>query len=205
MPLFTPNPGIFYTNSGLSPGFCLHKTTTCPYGALLASNMKRLILLFVLSAAGVSGQAQTIPYIKAAQLTHWKNVENDTLYVLNFWASWCAPCVAELPAFEKLHRQYAAKKVKVILISTDFRRDVDKKVIPFVKRKNLQSQVVFLDERTPNEWINLVSEAWTGSIPATLIVNKRGAYERFFEKQLRYKELEKAVVAGLKKIPNKKT
>lgn len=205
MPLLTPNPGIFYTNCCLSAGFCLNETTTCPHDALLAVDMKKLLFLLVLLMAGLPGGAQTIPYIKSARLTHWKNVENDTLYVLNFWATWCAPCVAELPAFEKLHRQYAGKKVKVILISTDFRRDVDKKVIPFVKRKNLQSQVVFLDERTPNEWINLVSEEWTGSIPATLIVNKKGGYERFFEKQLSYKELEKAVVAGLKKIPDKKS
>ena len=166
--------------------------------------MKKIILLFVFLAAGFSTRAQNIPYIKSAQLTQWKNADNDTLYVLNFWATWCAPCVAELPAFEKLHRRYAAQKVKVILISTDFRREVDKKVKPFVKRKNLQSQVVFLDERTPNEWINLVSEEWTGSIPATLVVNKQGGYERFFEKQLSYKELEKAVVEGLKRVPNKK-
>jgi len=70
-------------------------------------------------------------------------------------------------------------------------------VIPFVKRKKLKSQVVFLDERTPNEWINLVSTDWTGAIPATLIVNKQRGYERFFEKQLSYKELEKAVTEGL--------
>lgn len=200
-----PNPGKFYTNCCRYPGFRLNRTTAYPSGALLAIDMKKLLLLFAFLVAGISGQAQNIPHIKSAQLTHWKNVENDTLYVLNFWATWCAPCVAELPAFEKLHSRYAGKKVKVILISTDFRRDVEKKVVPFAKRKNLQSQVVFLDERTPNEWINLVSEEWTGSIPATIIVNKKSGYERFFEKQLGYKELEKAVGAGLKKIQNKKS
>ena len=148
--------------------------------------------------------AQEINFIKADQLSAWKNADTDTVYVLNFWATWCAPCVAELPDFEKLNREYGGKKVKVVLISNDFRRDVEKKLKPFVKRKNLQSQVVFLDERTPNEWINLVSEEWTGSIPATLVVNKQGGYERFFEKQLSYKELEKAVVEGLKRVPNKK-
>mgnify|MGYP002860864178 FL=1 len=159
--------------------------------------MKKILLFGFLLGCVLQLTAQDIPYIKADQLTRWKNAGNDTLYVLNFWATWCAPCVAELPEFEKLHREYAGQKVKVILISTDFRREVDKKVIPFVKRKKLKSQVVFLDERTPNDWINLVSTDWTGAIPATLIVNKQRGYERFFEKQLSYKELEKAVMEGL--------
>ncbi len=159
--------------------------------------MKKILLFGFLLGSVLQLAAQDIPYIKADQLTRWKNAGNDTLYVLNFWATWCAPCVAELPEFEKLQREYAGQKVKVILISTDFRREVDKKVVPFVKRKKLKSQVVFLDERTPNDWINLVSTDWTGAIPATLIVNKQRGYERFFEKQLSYKELEKAVMEGL--------
>lgn len=160
--------------------------------------MKNIILWMAFLALGLPLKAQdTIPFIKADQLTRWKTAGNDTLYVLNFWATWCAPCVAELPAFEKLHREYASKKVKVILVSTDFRRDVDKKVKPFVERKKLKSQVVFLDERTPNDWIDLVSPEWTGSIPATLIVNAKRGYERFFEKQLDYKTLEEAVLNGL--------
>lgn len=159
--------------------------------------MKKLLLFSLMLGAAFQLAAQDIPYIKADQLTRWKNAENDTVYVLNFWATWCAPCVAELPEFEKLNRKFVGRNVKVILVSTDFRRDVDKKVKPFVKRKKLQSQVVFINETNANDWINLVSTDWTGSIPATLVVNKKRSYERFFEKQLSYKELEKAVLKGL--------
>ena len=65
--------------------------------------------------------AQEIPFIKTAQLEQWLNADTDTVYVLNFWATWCGPCVAELPEFEKLNEKYAAQKVKVVLISTDFK------------------------------------------------------------------------------------
>lgn len=160
--------------------------------------MKKIYLpLFLLFPALFLG-AQDIPHIKGDQITRWKAAAGDTVCVLNFWATWCAPCVAELPAFERLHREYAGRPVKVILVSTDFRRDVEKKVKPFVKRKKLHCPVVFMDETTPNNWIDLVSADWTGAIPATLVVNKARGVEQFFEKQLGYEELEKAVLDALK-------
>jgi hypothetical protein len=106
--------------------------------------------------------------------------------------------VAELPEFEKLHEKYADQKVKVVLVSTDFKRDVEPRVKPFVARKNLKSQIAFMDETNPNNWIDLVSPDWEGSIPATLIVSKRKGYAHFFEKQLSWEELESAVQAALK-------
>ncbi|MEQ1746795.1 MAG: redoxin domain-containing protein [Saprospiraceae bacterium] len=141
--------------------------------------------------------AQKVPFIKSDQITTWKNDTSNTVYVLNFWATWCAPCVAELPDFERINREYASKGVRVVLVSTDFRRDVEKKLKPFVKRKKLESEVVFIDERTPNLWIDLVSTEWTGAIPATLVVSKGRGFERFFEKQLHYEELEAALQAAL--------
>ncbi|MCC6462512.1 MAG: redoxin domain-containing protein [Saprospiraceae bacterium] len=161
--------------------------------------MRKTFLFGYLLALGATLSAQEIPHIKADQLSAWKNAETDTVFVLNFWATWCAPCVAELPEFEKLHQAFSAQPVQVILINTDFRRDVEKRVRPFVQRQKLQSQVVFMDETTPNNWIDLVSADWSGAIPATLIVSKRRGFERFFEKQLRYEELEQTLREALAK------
>jgi thiol-disulfide isomerase/thioredoxin len=157
----------------------------------------KLRLIFALCLFGPALPAQEIPFIKTAQLEHWLEADSDTVFVLNFWATWCGPCVAELPAFEKLNKKYAAQKVKVLLISTDFKRNVESKVKPFVKRKNLRSQVLFMDEPDPNEWINLVSPDWSGAIPATLIVSKRSNHRLFFEKQMTFKELEEKLLSVL--------
>ena len=70
-------------------------------------------------------------------------------------------------------------------------------VKPFVKRKKLKSTVVYMDERTPNTWIDLVSTEWTGAIPATLVVSKSRGFERFFEKRLHYDELEATILEAL--------
>ena len=162
----------------------------CPKHTLLLA-----ALWLLMGAAHLS--AQEVPYIKADQITRWKTSDTDTLFVINFWATWCGPCVAELPNFEKLHQQYVAQKVKVVLVSTDFKRDVERKLKPFIGKKELKSQVVFMDEPTPNNWIDLVNPDWSGTIPATLIVSKRKGYEKFVEGEITWEELEKAVKAGL--------
>ena len=160
--------------------------------------MKKLLPFIWFLTCTLILSAQEIPRIKAGQITNWKTGGGDTVFVLNFWATWCAPCVAELPEFERLNREHAGQNVQVILVSNDFRRDVEKKLLPFVQRKKLKSRVVFMDETTPNDWIDLVSPDWSGSLPATLIFRKSTGFERFFEKQLTYEELQTTVQEALK-------
>lgn len=162
---------------------------------LLLYFMKKALLLLPFILAGFSLSAQdTIPFIKTAQLDYWKNAESDTVYVLNFWATWCAPCVKELPAFDSLQTRYADRNVQVVLISTDFRRNVERKVIPFVQKRNFKSQVVFLDERNPNDYVNLIESSWSGAIPATIIISGRKKAFRFHEGEMEYDELEKMLL-----------
>jgi len=109
--------------------------------------------------------------------------KGDKVYVVNFWATWCAPCVKELPAFEKLKGVYAAKGVEVLLVSLDFPKQINKRVIPFIAKKKLQSKVVLLDNGKDDSWFKSVDSSWSGAIPATLIYNKnkRNFYEQSFD------------------------
>ncbi len=108
---------------------------------------------------------------------------NDTLYVVNFWATWCRPCVKELPYFEKLNNDYQKEKLKVILVSMDFPSKIQTNLIPFIERKQLKSQVFLLDEPDGNSWISKVNKDWSGAIPATVFVKngsmvfKEGVFE----------------------------
>lgn len=113
--------------------------------------------------------------------------KNDTIYVINFWATWCKPCVKELPAFEKLREQYSGQKVKVVLASLDFPEKIEKQVVPFIKKHNLQSEVVLLDDPDSNSWIPQVSQDWSGAIPATIIYSQQE--RKFYERSFTYDEL----------------
>lgn len=146
------------------------------------------ILGFVLMGFFQSASAQT-PVIKLADLGQWTETNNDTLYVLNFWATWCRPCVAEMPYFEKAGEVNADKPVKVVFISLDFVEDLDSRVEPFLKKKQLKSDVVLLDETKYNEWIDLISPDWSGSIPATLFVNHNRQIRKFHEGDFTFEDL----------------
>jgi len=105
------------------------------------------------------------------------NYKNDTTYVINFWATWCKPCVEELPYFDLLFNDYSEDKVKIILVSLDFPKHIQSKLIPYLEENNVLPQVMVLKDGNANNWINKVSENWDGAIPITLVYNK---HERVF-------------------------
>lgn len=130
--------------------------------------------------------AQKARIIKITDLEKRLNNQNDTTYIVNFWATWCAPCVKELPDFDSITKTYSSEKVKVLLVAMDFKEDMESKVLPFLLKKRLKSEVILLDELNGNYFIPKVSAKWSGAIPATLILNNKKQYRYFFEKKLNY-------------------
>jgi thiol-disulfide isomerase/thioredoxin len=117
------------------------------------------------------------------------NKDDDKTYVINFWATWCKPCVEELPVFEKINANYKDKNVEVILVSLDFPNQIETRLIPFIKEHNLKSNVILMADVDQNKWIPKISEKWSGAIPATLIYNKNS--RKFYEQSFSYDLLEK--------------
>jgi len=118
----------------------------------------------------------------------------STPLVVNFWATWCKPCIQELPAFDSLTA--STNTCKVLLVSLDFKEDIDKKVNPFLKKNKVISDCVLLDEINGNDYINKISERWSGAIPATLFIYK--GKKVFVEKKMTLLQLQDQV-AKLKK------
>lgn len=137
-------------------------------------------------------QADTIPFPVLMAFSEFEpqlKYGNDTTYVLNFWATWCKPCMTEFPYFEKLIREYRNQSVKILLVSLDFPKDIPQKLTPFVQERNLEQNVIVLADIDYDAWLDKVSPGWDGAIPFTLIYNKNGRQTKQGEMDS-YEELE---------------
>ncbi len=116
---------------------------------------------------------EDIPVYNFDQLEPLLNQKNDTTYIVNFWATWCKPCVEELPFFEELNQYALDKKMKVILVSLDFKKQFETKLIPFMNENEIRSDVVVLSDPDSNRWIGKIDENWSGAIPVTILHNAK--------------------------------
>ncbi|MCU0441283.1 MAG: TlpA family protein disulfide reductase [Bacteroidia bacterium] len=156
-------------------------------------NPKLFFLMLIVAFAYHQTHAQKVGLVNKEWIDAMSQNASDTTYIINFWATWCKPCVEELPAFETIQKKYKDEKVKVVLVSCDFKKQLDSRVVPFIKTNGLKSEVVLMNETDPNSWIDRVDSRFSGAIPATLIVNGSKQFRFFKEGELTLTELDTIV------------
>ncbi|WP_221432497.1 TlpA disulfide reductase family protein [Arcicella rosea] len=130
---------------------------------------------------GTYGQNRKVEIVKFEHLQKVLNQVSDTTVVLHFWATWCRPCMEELLFFEELSTTYNPQKIKFILVSMDFVKDAETSLKNVIERNKIKSKVVLLDEPDYNSWIDLIDKEWSGTIPATLVLNANLRKRKFYE------------------------
>jgi thiol-disulfide isomerase/thioredoxin len=128
-----------------------------------------LVFFTLVTIPAAKSQTVTV-YDSFPQLESRFHTAGDTTLLVNFWATWCKPCIEELPYFLSLEKKIAGKKLKILLVSLDFRMQLETQVIPFVKNKKIKSEVVLLADADANNWIPNVDSQWDGQIPVTLLI-----------------------------------
>jgi thiol-disulfide isomerase/thioredoxin len=153
--------------------------------------LKYLVILFSMMFA-IRTAAQKAEAITLKELQARLSAKSDKVLVVNFWATWCAPCIHELPYFEALHAKN--DKVQVLLVSMDYDLDSDPaKVERFIERKKLLSKVLFLKADNPNSWIDKIEKRWSGALPATLVINTQTNNREFVQGEVGEAQLEKLI------------
>lgn len=127
------------------------------------------------------------------------------LLVVNFWATWCGPCVEELPYFIRLANSHPTERVRVLGLSADFADQLETTVIPFLKSREVPYSNVVLWLDNPEDAISLVSDEWSGVLPATFFYDREGRKLKELPRVVTETELNDTVAELLKELDAKKT
>jgi thiol-disulfide isomerase/thioredoxin len=159
--------------------------------------MVRIFVSFFLLFISLSGVSEPIKKWKIEELVKYIESTESTI-VVNFWATWCKPCIAELPYFHSVTGKYAGEKVKLLLVSLDFPRDYPGRIADFAKKNNYTAEIVWLDETDADHFCPKIDSSWSGAIPASLIYNKKSSFRRFVEGQVKAERLDAEIRNSMK-------
>ena len=149
-----------------------------------------MVFIVAIVCFAIAAQAQQIPKLKMADVVKSFNTKSDSVYVINFWATFCKPCVAEIPGFIKIANKYKSNKVKLMLVSLDLPSYYPKKISTFAAKNNFTTNIAWLNETDADYFCPMIDKSWSGAIPATIMVNTKTGYKKFFEGELNGEEFE---------------
>jgi thiol-disulfide isomerase/thioredoxin len=159
--------------------------------------MKKFAVFCVLAWCSSSAFNQAIPAVRIKDIVNYYTRGNDSIYVINFWATFCKPCVAEIPHLQSITKKYAGSKVKLLLVSLDLPSYYPVRIEKFAKSNRFYADIQWLNETDADYFCPLIDKRWSGSIPATLIVNEKKGYKKFVEDEMTAGEFEKELQLAL--------
>lgn len=165
----------------------------------MTGSLLKIFFVLVFITAATTANSQEVAEWKLADLE--KAVDSASQpTVINFWATFCKPCIAEMPHFQKLAGKYKEKGLSLIFVSLDLPEAYPEKIRSFMKRLQVSSPVAFLNETNADEFCPAVDLSWSGAIPATLFINPKTGYRKFLEQGLDEASLEKELQLLLQSV-----
>ena len=151
-----------------------------------------LFFVFVLFFSCRQVNSEPIPKWKITDLQEYI-AKSDKPLVVNFWATYCGPCIKEIPYFQEVVKQYEKKGVKLLLVSLDFKESFPQKIDSFANKRKITSKIVWLDETNADYFCPKVDTTWSGAMPATLFINNKMGYQNFFEEEMSKEKFENEI------------
>ena len=150
-----------------------------------------LFIPFIFIISCMNEPEGKVTVVKFDSVEKYLNKDNDTVYVINFWATSNKSSVSQLSGFEKIRKEFDGDKVRVLLVTLDPEKEKDSKVVPLLKKMGIHSGVMLLDDPDTKMWRPKVSPLWNGELPATIIYNGNSA--EFYQEPLSYGKLKSII------------
>ncbi|UCD37325.1 MAG: TlpA family protein disulfide reductase [Fidelibacterota bacterium] len=165
---------------------------------IFRSGLVAAVLLTIgLSSCGPSPEPVSLKRATAAdiiqQVSEYKGRE---AVLVNFWATWCAPCVQEFPMIVELGRRYRDEGLKIYFVSVDWLEQSDR-VRTFLEQQGVEG-LSFIKDEKDNPFIDGIARDWTGAVPFTIVYAKRsGAAMELWEGKAHRERFENAIEMAL--------
>ncbi len=150
----------------------------------------RLVILLALLQVAGDVQGQEIRKMKITELVAYMDSVQKPL-VINFWATYCRPCLEEIPHLQNVVAKHASDSVELLLVSLDMQDDFPEVLAEVVRKRSITARVAWLDEHDADYFCPKIDSKWSGALPATLFLNNKKGYRKFSERALTLPELEK--------------
>lgn len=143
--------------------------------------------------AGMRGGSRLVQPIDENGLQQLIAHARGNVVLLNFWATWCEPCVEEFPALIKVSQQFQPQGLQVVFVSIDEPEDIDSKILPFLKAQGVASRTYIKRTKDDEAFINAIDVKWSGAIPATFIYDTNGTLVQRLVAQQSFEKLAEAI------------
>jgi thiol-disulfide isomerase/thioredoxin len=154
---------------------------------------KLMVIFFLILSMVTNAQQRDVEVVQFDRIQEILSKQDKNVTVINFWATWCGPCIKELPYFNEVN-QSMDEGLNLYLVSLDFADNLER-VEEFTEERKLNGSVLLLNNLDYDSWINKIDPAWSGAIPATLFINTSTGERIFVERELTKEEIEKNILS----------
>ena len=153
--------------------------------------MKARCAILALLAASIGAQQKLSPVDEAGYRAILKS-NTGTVLLVDFWATWCAPCRQEMPLLSRLDSRLKDKRFRLVTISAD-EPEQEPAAVEFLKKSGVTGAAYLRRAKDDDKFINSVDAKWSGALPALFLYDRQGKLVKSFVGETELSVIEAAI------------